>query len=171
MHTSLSWQDPGNPIALYDVAQPEHLSGDKTVKVTSCNNDELPPSYDMIRMEEVHYEMVPTESSENPSPQYETVASARAGSPTTKSGPPPSLPPRIQEDPDAPLFPPPFDPTAKNSAKELDQTVSAHGKASAPPPPSHRTAPPPPFDRTAPLPPFHLMAKNSMYSKFSCLCE
>ena len=104
---------------------------DRTVKDTSCNNDELPPAYDMIRkehMEEVHYDEVPKESSENPSPQYETVASVRAGSPTTESGPPPSLPPRIPLDPDAPPLPAPFDP--ESSAEEVGHSEERVGESS-----------------------------------------
>ena len=107
---------------------------DKSVKDTSCNNDELPPSYDMIRKEhmgEVHSDKVPKESSENPSPQYETVASARAGSPTTESGPPPLLPPRIQQDPDAPPLPPAFNP---ESSTELGHSEERVGEVSGPPP-------------------------------------
>ena len=123
-------QDPGN------VARPEHMSGgtDEAVNNTSCNNDELPPSYDVVRKEhmgEVHNDKVPTESSENPSPQYETVASARAGSPTTESGPPPSLPPRIQQDPNAPPVPPPFNPESSTELGHLEERV---GEVSGPPP-------------------------------------
>ena len=82
-------------------------------------------------MGEVHYDKVPTESSENPTPQYETVASARAGSPTTESGPPPSLPPRIQQDPNAPPLPPPFNP---ESSSEFGHSEERVGEVSGPPP-------------------------------------
>ena len=109
----------GAPIALYDVARPELMSSEGV-------NDELPPSYDLIRkehMEEVLYDQVPKESTDSPSPQYETVASAQTGmtSSTTASSPPPLPPPKITEDSDASPLPPPFHPDSSTEEAGLSE--------------------------------------------------
>ncbi len=65
-----------SPVALYDVACPEHMSLD-------CNMDDTPPpGYDVICKESM------------PSPEYETIPLAKAGEPTfttSENLPPPMI--------------------------------------------------------------------------------
>ncbi len=65
-----------SPVALYDVARPEHMSLD-------CNTDDTPPpGYDIICKENMQ------------SPEYETIPLAKAGEPTfttSENLPPPMI--------------------------------------------------------------------------------
>ena len=90
-------------VALYDVARREHMSLEYN---TADTDDTSPPGYDVVRKENL------------PSPEYETVPSAKAGkpTPTTSENPPPLPPPMIQGDSDAPDLPPPYNPAVDNES-------------------------------------------------------
>ena len=72
-------------VAFYDLARPEHMSLEC---ITADTDDIPPPGYDVVRKENM------------PSPEYETIASAKAGKPTpiTSENPPPLPHPMIKGD-------------------------------------------------------------------------
>ena len=88
-------------VAFYDIARPENMSLGRN---TADTDDTLPPGYDVVRKDNL------------PSPEYETVPSAKAGkpTPTTSDNPPPLPPPMIRGDSDAPDLPPPYNPAVDN---------------------------------------------------------
>ena len=90
-------------VAFYNVARPEHMSLDCN---TADTDDTPPPGYDVVRKENL------------PSPEYETVPSAKAGkpTPTTSENPPPLPPPMIRRDSEAPDLPPPYIPAVDNES-------------------------------------------------------
>ncbi len=99
-------QDVGTSItsqvAFHNVARPENMSLEYN---TADTDDTSPPGYDVV--------------CENlPSPEYETVPSAKAGkpTPTTSENPPPLPPPMIRGDSDAPDLPPPYNPAVDNES-------------------------------------------------------
>ncbi len=73
------------PVAFYDVARPENMSLEC---ITADTDDTPPPGYDVVRKENMQ------------SPEYETIASAKAGepTPTISENPPPIPHPMIKED-------------------------------------------------------------------------
>ena len=90
-------------VAFYDVARPEHMSLERN---TADTDDTPPPGYDVVRKENL------------PSPEYETVPSAKAGkpTPTTSENPPPLPPTMLRGDSDAPDLPPAYNPAVDNKS-------------------------------------------------------
>ncbi len=90
-------------ITLCDVPRPENMSLERN---TADTDDTPPPGYDVVRKENL------------PSPEYETVPSAKAGkpTPTTSENPPPLPPPMIRGDSEAPDLPPPYNPAVDNES-------------------------------------------------------
>ena len=94
-------QDVRVSITSQDVARREHMSPECN---TADTDDTLPPGYDVVRKDN------------SPSPEYETVPSAKACKrrPTTSENPPPLPPPMIRGDSEAPDLPPPYNPAVDN---------------------------------------------------------
>ncbi|XP_064391038.1 uncharacterized protein LOC135338866 isoform X3 [Halichondria panicea] len=90
-------------IALCNVARPGNMSLECK---TADTDDTPPPGYDVVCIENMQ------------SPEYETVASAKAGkpTPTTSENPPPLSPPMIRGDSEAPDLPPAYDPAVDNES-------------------------------------------------------
>ena len=105
-------------VAFYDVARSENMSLGVN---TADTDDTLPPGYDVVRKENL------------PSPEYETVPSAKAGkpTPTTSENPPPLPPSMIRGDSEALDLPPPYNPAVDNEGvvvMSVESSIS-HGQS------------------------------------------